>query len=182
MVKWLGEAGFDIGDGLGWDPDADAGMERSLEDAPCYVVKNPWLFIAAAEDRLPPELVDVLVLPMRDLDDAAASRVRVQRRALDKLGRSAELEWTAQTAGGVVYPVNTHDQARWLAEGFYRMLEWAVRHDVPTVFTHYPRIAVDENYAMCKAAEMVDAGTYMEWTDDLATEVREAHRRTAFPR
>lgn len=174
MVKWLGEAGFDIGTGLTWIPEVDAGMERTSFDVDCYVVKNPWMF--ALLDDIDPADVDVLVIPVRDLEAAADSRIRAERNSLE--GRRIQ-NWNASTAAGVVYPVNTQDAARWLAEGFYRLVQWAVHHDVPIVFVDFPRIVQDENYAVCKVAEMVDTGTYMNWTPDLAIDVRTAHRKVA---
>lgn len=174
MVRWLGAAGMDIGTGIGWIDEVDAGMERTSLHPDCYVVKNPWLF--SRLDEVDRNYFDVLVLPIRDLDAAAESRVRVERRMPDRE------DWGYATPAGVVYPITVHDSARWLAEGFYRLLQWAVAHDVPTVLLDFPRLVNDPTYAVQRVQEAVEAGTVMQWTPDLAAALTEAHRALARPR
>ena len=83
LVKYLTELGLDTA--LSRHPsatlyaDAEAGLETSIlhgdQARHPYVVKDPWLYQYADEILAHPRIrIDGLILPMRGLHDAAASR------------------------------------------------------------------------------------------------------------
>lgn len=146
LVRWLGACGLDTGfDDDSVNPLSRAGLERPLSDDPGlpYVVKDPWLHTYL--ERVDPKLVEVLVVPVRDLTDAAASRVRLERAAMPA-------GWDADTygriPGGLVYSLAVADQAAVLAVGFHRLIQWAVANDVALVLLDFERLVTDPPYAL----------------------------------
>lgn len=172
LVKWLDACGLDVGSGLAWHRKADAGLERNLLDAIAaggpYVVKDPWLWTYC--DRVDPAEIDVLVLPMRELQQAAWSRVKRQMDNGSTVG-----PFTASTPGGMIHELNTTDQARILAIGFYELLWWAQTNGVRTIFPLFPRIVNDPSYAL----DMFRRWLARHTDPDKAVD---AHRRIARPR
>ena len=157
---------------------ARAGHETRLSEGAGLprVVKDPWLFeyCDAVDPRAVP--VDVLVVPMRELEDAARSRIGNEREALRRAGVPGwrELRSHAPTPGGVVTSLEVADQARVLAVGFHRLMRWAARHDIPVVLLDYPRLVAD-------AGHVVDAlWPWIEPHADRATALA-AHARTVRP-
>jgi hypothetical protein len=160
LVRYLTELGLDTtlsrnGDRADWDAEANAGLENLLiagADLP-YVVKSPW--ISEYLDQILNEKqlkIDAFILPMRDLVEAATSRVVLERRAIhqhnpwmaDKLDRTWETY--GHTAGGLVYSLNPLDEARLLAVQFHQLVLKASEAGVPLVFPVFPRIATDWEY------------------------------------
>lgn len=143
LVQLLTALGLDTGytDG-NWGPDyhdhCEAGLEWDLEDAASpYIVKNPGLCralpAALARQRI---VIDCALIPIRRLDDAALSRIRVGGEG--------------RTPGGLAGTSDARDQKAWLAEGFHELVETLVAHDIPHVFLHFPRFASDAHYAFEK--------------------------------
>jgi hypothetical protein len=138
--------------------DANAGLEDLLtdENAP-YVVKSPWAYQwldhALESGNI---VVDHAIVPVRNLRDAAASRVITELQrinsapGLDELISSSGrvLEHFASTAGGVTYSLEPLDQERILAMGFARLVEVLVRRDVPTILLDFPRFTSDAAYLL----------------------------------
>jgi hypothetical protein len=178
LVRYLSALGMDTtlsrhGSAAGWDEHANAGLEQPPDalfgsDVP-YVVKSPWLYlvvdevIAKARDR-----IDGLIVPVRDLSEAAGSRVSIERSAieraqgvwLDRLDRPWDV-W-ATTPGGVVYSLNPADQARILAAGFHHLIERFVAADLPITFLHFPRIVLDPQYLFSKLQPFLPTATTRE--------------------
>jgi hypothetical protein len=161
LVRLLDALGFDThlsrrGGAGAWYDDANAGLEDSYsgtaaEQRP-YVLKSP--FLAQEIDAVlndPAIAVDAFIVPVRDLAEAASSRVitelvHVNRTipAIAELARSWEV-W-GQTPGGIVYSLNPIDQARLLAVDFYLVVQRIVAADVPIVLLEFPRFAQDPAY------------------------------------
>jgi hypothetical protein len=160
LVRYLTELGLDTtlsrnGDQADWDAEANAGLENLLiagADLP-YVVKSPW--ISEYVDQILNEKqlkIDAFIVPVRDLIEAATSRVVLERRAIhqhnpwmaDKLDRAWETY--GHTAGGLVYSLNPLDEARLLAVQFHQLVLKASEAGVPLVFPVFPRIATDWEY------------------------------------
>lgn len=148
LVHFLDACGLDtaVGDSE-WNERARAGGERVLDpDAELpYVVKDPWLWTYCQSLDLDRLSIDALLVPMRDLADAAASRVLQERVGL------AETPWVDRAVhggatGGVIYSLSIADQARILAVGFHDLLHWAVSNGIPTVLLDFPRIVEDREY------------------------------------
>lgn len=151
LVEWFRACTLDVGSfGEGdYHPAIRAGYERRLTATGLpYVVKDPWLHTYC--DDVDPALVEALVIPIRDLADAANARILIERDALSKTSAIS-----AYTAGGSFVMLETTDVARHLAVGFYRLVEWATMNQVRTVFVSFPRIVVDAEYCVDVLGEFV---------------------------
>jgi len=160
LVQLLGACGLDTGaDRLGLDfhPDANAGLEvlpNASGDLP-YVIKSPWSHLVL-EDAITRRgrTFDHLLIPMRNLEDAAESRVMQDLAAIHR-GGGADEAWPPDSTwdtwgvvpGGITYSLEPLDQARILAVALHRQLEVAVRYEVPIIFLDFPRMVEDEAYA-----------------------------------
>ncbi|HEY2134147.1 MAG TPA: hypothetical protein VGH36_14435 [Acetobacteraceae bacterium] len=160
LVRYLSALGLDTNltrhGEAGWHEQAQAG----LEDVPIpgqvanlpYVVKSPWLYEFIDEVLTSPDLVlDAVIMPVRDLSEAATSRSVQELRAMhESTPWMARLDRTWEswglTPGGVVYSVNPLDQARLLAVGFHKVVERLVKAEIPIVFLAFPRLATDADY------------------------------------
>ncbi len=186
LVRYLTELGLDTtlarnGDRAGWDAEANAGLENLLVSGNSlpYVVKSPW--ISEYVDQILNEKrfkIDAFIVPVRDLVEAATSRVVLEQRAIhqhnpwmaDRLDRT--LETYGHTAGGLVYSLNPLDQARLLAVQFHQLVLKASEVGVPLVFPVFPRIATDWEYLHRSLRPILPP----EITEDVA---RAAHARVA---
>lgn len=88
LVKYLTECGLEThlsrNPNFWWDENAEAGLENLPlpEDDSPYVIKSPWLFecVNALVQRKD-ITVDAVIMPVRDLVEAAASRSILELRA-----------------------------------------------------------------------------------------------------
>ena len=141
LVSILTKLGFDTGyrpDELLVDPVAHAGLEGDLRlgDAP-YIVKSPWICTYATELMARSDIViDCAFVPIRNLSETAESRRSVQRRR-----RTSE-----PVLGGLWRVDKPEDQETELATLFYGLIYELSRKDVPIVFIHFPRLALDASY------------------------------------
>jgi hypothetical protein len=150
LVRVLSRLGADTGftgDEKGkYVPTARAGFERNpLHPGAPRVVKNP-----ALSDTLGSLLdsgalvVEHVVIPMRDVDVAAASRLRVSQYGARR-----------GVAGGMV-GTRRASQQRWtLTDSLYQLVWACVRHDVPMTFLEFPRFAADAEYLHGQLAWLV---------------------------
>jgi hypothetical protein len=160
LVRYLTELGLDTtlarnGDRAEWDSEANAGLENPLfsgANLP-YVVKSPW--VSEYIDQILNEKqfkIDAFIVPMRDLVEAATSRVVLEQRAIhqhnpwmaDQLDRTWETY--GHTPGGLVYSLNPLDQGRLLAVQFHKLVLKVSEAGIPLVFPVFPRIATDWGY------------------------------------
>jgi hypothetical protein len=142
LVRLFGRVGLDIGTPTwGYYEGARAGLETDLlaPDAP-YVVKKPdltWQLRGLLEaGTVEPAWIEWLVVPLRDLSQAAASRVAVSVKA-----------GSVQAAGGVSLSRWPGRQQADLAKATYGLLETAALYEIPLVTLEYPRFARDSGYA-----------------------------------
>ena len=186
LVRYLTELGLDTtlarnGDRAGWDAEANAGLETLLvsgADLP-YVVKSPWIgeYIEQIlkEERFK---IDAVIAPVRDLVEAATSRVVLERRAIHQhnpwMAERLERTWETygHTPGGLVYSLDPLDQARLLAVQFHQLVLKVSEAGIPLVFPVFPRIAADWEY-LHKCLQPI---LPPEITQDMA---RAAHARVA---
>ncbi len=143
LVQLLTTLGLDTGYTMAnWRKDyhdhCAAGLEHDLADpAAPYIVKNPGLC-----DTLPavlarePIVIDHALIPIRRLDDATLSRVRVGGNG--------------RTPGGLAGTRDAGQQKAVLAERFHLLIETLTAHDIPHTFLHFPRFASDADYAYAK--------------------------------
>jgi hypothetical protein len=149
LMQLLTELGLDTGyTRETWSRDyfehCAAGMERDImaEDAP-YIVKNPNFcetlpgFLATGRF-----VIDQVLVPVRDLDDATRSRIRIGG------GDGA-------VPGGLLGTSDPSAQKAVLAEGFHRLMHTLAAHDIPHTLLHFPRLAVDADYAWAKLRFLV---------------------------
>ena len=165
LVRYLTELGLDThlsrhGEEGFWDEEAHAGLEtiplpETGSDLP-YVVKYPWLY-QCIDHILKNNAfrLDAVIVPVRDLNDAAASRVLVELQAMHRRApwmAEAEQTWEVwgSTTGGVTYSLNPLDQGRLLAVGFHHLIERLIQADVPIILLAFPRLVEDPSYLFRK--------------------------------
>jgi hypothetical protein len=152
-----------------WSDEANAGLEdipitAAFDDLP-YVIKTPFLSeIIDAVLRDPAIVIDAVIIPVRDLTQAAASRTVLELQTIHRfqpwmLNLEHTVETWGTTPGGVVYSLNPVDQGRLLAVGFHRLIERLTRADVPMLFLDFPRLATDSDYLFGKLRALLPAGS-----------------------
>lgn len=189
LVRYLTALGMDThlarnGHAAFWDPRAEAGLEDTLLAAPPgtapYVVKSPWLFehvdALLADGRF---ALDGVIIPVRRLADAAASRVAIEMQAQHAAqpglaGAGAAFTVFANTPGGAFQSLEPVDQARLLAVGFHHLLERLVETEIPVTLLAFPRVVTDAAYAFRTLREFLPPTV----TED---EALAAHARLADP-
>ncbi|MGZ4675032.1 MAG: hypothetical protein ACXV8Y_00715 [Acidimicrobiia bacterium] len=139
LVQILTDLGLDTG----FAPDAPiderarAGLERALDDphGP-RIVKNPTVIgrLRGLLDSGTVRLEHVIV-PMRDLDVAAASRVRATRYGTD-----------LSTWGGLVGTLRATRQREALALMHYELVAILADYEIPHSLLAFPRFATDWEY------------------------------------
>lgn len=169
LVRYLAKLGLDTqlsrtGADANWDDAANAGLETLLlpgaADLP-YVIKSPWTYQVIHQALAAGSLqFDAVIMPMRDLTEAAASRSIIEIQHLhDELPWMGDLEQTwehyGHTPGGIVYSLSPIDQARLLAVGFHQLLERLVRADIPIILLSFPRLIENADYLYQKLASLL---------------------------
>ena len=187
LVRYLDRLGLDThlgrnGDQAAWHEDANAGLEDSPilswnADLP-YVIKTPWLHQVIdhvlADATIAP---DAVIIPVRDLAEAAASRSVTEWHAMHRsvpwmteLDQSWE-QW-GQVPGGAIYSLNPIDQGRLLAVGFHHLVQRLIAADIPIIFLAFPRLAEDSDYLFDRLRPVLP--------DNIDRQAaRDAHRRIA---
>ena len=138
-----------------WDENANAGIENTLivgEDHP-YVVKSPFSYLFIRELLARPDIgLDGVLIPVRDLNEAAASRIILELRHRYEhnieLASQVEDTWRdwGPVPGGVTYSLEPLDQARILAHSLHRIIEALVDREIPVHFLKFPKFAHDIEY------------------------------------
>ena len=186
LVRFLTELGLEthvsrFGENP-WDEAAQAGLEdlpvmAGLENLP-YIFKTPWAYQFIEQMLADPAIAfDAVIIPMRDLVEAAASRAIVQLQAIH-----GQAPWMARmdstwenwgdTAGGAVFSLDPVDQSRLLAVGFHRLVNRLVQAEVPLIFVAFPRLVQDTEYLIGKLRPIIPASITLE-------QARQSHRRVA---
>ncbi len=153
LVEFLRDCGVEVGDTTAYSDRANAGLESSVLDADApYLTKDPWFYTYCNEIDLATRPIDVVIIPVRSLAESAESRL-VQERAnvLEHVApyRSLSNEYGV-ISGGSIYSLEPIDLQRILAVGFYQVIQWAVRHEVPVVLLDFPRLANDRDYLIAQ--------------------------------
>lgn len=158
LVRLLTELGLDTGFTAdnwrrSYDEHCQAGLEHALEDpsAP-YIVKNPSLCaeLPSLLARFPHLVIDHALIPIRELDAASRSRVRVG-------GAGGELP------GGLWLTDDPARQKAILAEGFHGLMHTLARHDIPHTLLEFPRFATDADYTHRRLAFLLGDVTHEEF-------------------
>lgn len=144
LIQLLTRLGADTGftpDNLPLHSTARAGLELDIrqDDAP-YVVKTPWLCDYIEEVLDSGDIViDRAIIPMRSIDAAAQSRIRVERLSTGDYA-------PGERPGGLWGTGREAEQERILLQKFYALLWPLVREGVPITFLAYPRLVLDPAY------------------------------------
>ena len=161
LVRYLTDLGLDTtlsrrGDTAFWDEEANAGLEEDLAAGDAsglpYVVKSPWLFESIELVLSRSDIVlDAVVVPVRDLVEAATSRAVLERQAVHQAApwmveANGSWETWGTTAGGLLYSLNPLDEGRLLAVGFHHLLERLTAAEVPVVLLAFSKFARDPKY------------------------------------
>jgi hypothetical protein len=165
LVQILTDLGLDTG----FTPDApiDARAAAGLElpatgKGSPRIVKSPhlsrWLAGLLDSGRLE---VDHVVIPIRDLDVAAASRVRLTRYGSD-----------LHTWGGLFGTTRATRQREALAMIEYELLYTIARHDLDHTLLEFPRFAQDWRYAYDKLGFLDPSVPPEQWRDAVTARVR----------
>ncbi|NJO36091.1 MAG: hypothetical protein HC869_26560 [Rhodospirillales bacterium] len=138
-----------------WDDNANAGIENVpiIGDDHPYVVKSPFSYQFINELLNRPDIkLDSVLIPVRNLDEAVASRIILELRHryehfTEFASQVAETwrDW-GTVPGGVTYSLEPLDQARILSVSLHRILEALVDREVPVHFLKFPKCTEDITY------------------------------------
>lgn len=143
LVNLLTRLGLDTGyqpDTIDFPLGSRSGLEMDIRDpkAP-YIVKSPFLCDLAEEVLASSVRIDHAIIPVRQFEAAAASRIHVQK--LTTGSPDGKSVW-----GGLWATDKAAEQADVLRFKFTNLIETLVRHDIPMTFLSYPRLVRDSDY------------------------------------
>jgi hypothetical protein len=122
-------------------------MERLLDDPKAaYIVKSTHLFLQL--DSLLETgryRIDHAFIPIRNIDDAAASRIRVH----GETPLESAFDHNA-VPGGLYHCYNSWGQRSALGRSFYRLMYTIAAFDIPHTLIDFPRLARDSRYLYTK--------------------------------
>ncbi len=144
LVELLTELGLDTGYSRGsrsrdYFEHCSAGLELDvLADGSPYIVKSP-AFCQTLPEHLAAGrfIVDHVLVPIRELEDAARSRIRVGGA-------------DGAVPGGLLGTSDPAAQRGVLAERFHTLMRTLAAHDIPHTLLDFPRFAMDPDYAWAK--------------------------------
>lgn len=120
------------------DKNANAGLERNLraKSALPYIVKDP-IMCNYVEDIVESKEIklDHVYVPMRKLEDAAKSRVKISEKSGFKPAK-----------GGMWKTGKPENQANVLATTLYGLLVGLSKMEVPVTYLHFPTIVQNPKY------------------------------------
>lgn len=167
LVRLLTELGLDTGftrDSWrkGFDEHSHAGLEHDITDpdAP-YIVKNPAL-CTELDTLLKAHCIEIdhAFIPIRELEAAALSRVRIGGA-------------NGNVPGGLWLTDDPKNQSAALANVFHGLVHTLVAHEIPFTFLHFPRFVQEPRYAYRQLAPLLEG---MKWETFL-----DAFKHTADP-
>lgn len=127
------------------DRNSRAGLEKWIEadDAP-YIIKSPHLCDTLGEvlAARPDIRIDTAIVPIRNLKDAADSRVFNARRM--------PFREPSRVMGGLFGTTNADEQEAVLTRKLYQLLLVLTEHDIPVLLLHHPRFLEDVRYLSAK--------------------------------
>ena len=165
LVQVLSDLGLDTG----FAPEAPvdervhAGLELPLDDPEGpRIVKSPTVIRRLGDLLESGRLrLDHVIIPMRDLEIAAASRVRNTRYGAD-----------LASPGGLLGTRSATRQAEALALLHFELMSVLARHDVAHTLLWFPRFATDWEYLASKLAFLDPTIPPERWRDALARRAR----------
>lgn len=147
LVRLLMKLGLDTGTWTDdeYFPDARAGLERHIFDlnAP-RIVKSPFLCEQVDAVLAAGVAIDHVIIPIRRLEDAAASRILVQQATPGQ-----------NVKGGLWETEVAERQIDVLRRKLTSLIEALVRHDIPMTLISFPRSATDAAYLYRKLSPLI---------------------------
>ncbi|PBB19528.1 hypothetical protein [Mesorhizobium sp. WSM4313] len=147
LVQLLTKLGLDTGTWTDdeYCPNARAGLERHIFDldAP-RIVKSPFLCEQVDAVLAAGVAIDHVIIPIRRLEDAAASRILVEQANPGENVKGGL--WETETAEG---------QVDVLRRKLTSLIEALVRHDIPMTLISFPRSATDASYLYRKLSPLI---------------------------
>jgi hypothetical protein len=165
LLQLLGDLGLDTG----FPPDAPiddrvhAGLEAPLDDPDGpWIVKSPTA-VRRLDDLLTRGVVALehVIVPMRDLDVAAASRVRNTQYGAD-----------LASPGGLLGTRRATHQREALALLQYELVWTLTRHEIPFTTLEFPRFAGDAGYLHRHLGFLAPDVPVERWREAVAARVR----------
>ncbi len=122
------------------------GMEHTTKLTPDmpYIVKSPFFCTQIDEIIANGLLIDFLIVPIRDLKDAASSRRKVFNETS-----------TPYSPGSLFGTTDPQKQEEYLTFCVYQLIFSATKHDIPLILLHFPRIATNWFYLYQKLLPMI---------------------------
>jgi len=163
LVQVLSRVGLDTGFAPEHpiDPVAHAGLERRLRTRPPHrIVKAPGIANEIEACLAAGIRIEHAIICCRDLFAAAESRRRVQGKR------------RGEVPGGLVMTEEGSEQEAYLAIGFFKLIYHLSAAEVPMTFLHYPRYALDVDYAEEKLAPIFPEVPREKWREALRAAVR----------
>ena len=154
LVQLLTRLGLDTGFKVNeldsqLDPIGRAGLESNIRDeSASYVVKSPNISNYIHEILLDPNIkLDLVIIPIRDIEEAAQSRVKVSRENLKQKGLFGRIFGSKRGhAGGMIKTSDPQKQQFILLKSLSHLLVECARHDQPIALLHYPKLMDDPGY------------------------------------
>lgn len=158
LVQLLTRLGLDTGfsveelDGK-LDAIGRAGLESNIRDEhAAYVVKSPNISNYIEEILENPQIkLDLVIIPVRDITEAANSRVKVSKDNLSNKGLFGQIFGSKRGhAGGMMKTSDPEKQQFVLLKSLSHLLVECAKHDQPIALIHYPRLMDDASYLYSK--------------------------------
>lgn len=127
------------------DHNSRAGLEKWIEaDGAPYIVKSPHLCdtLGATLASRPDIRIDAAIVPIRNLTDAAESRIFNARRM--------PFREPSRVMGGLFGTTNVDEQEAVLTRKLYQLLLVLTEYDIPVLLLHHPRFLEDARYLSAK--------------------------------
>ena len=148
LVQYFTRLGLDTGFSVEQaasdvDPIASAGLEFSdlSDEALPYIVKSPSLCETLGEALNKKSVrIKAAIIPIRELEQAALSRVRITEEAARQGFNGTE------HPGGLWGTANLEEQQSALARRFFDLIFTLTQYQVPIYFLFFPRFASDTDY------------------------------------
>ena len=126
-----------------------AGLESNIRDEQAaYIVKSPNISNYIEEILENPKIkLDLVIIPIRDIEEAAESRVKVSKDNLKQKGVFSQIFGSKRGhAGGMIKTSNAEKQQTILLKSLSHLLVQCAKHDQPISLIHYPRLMDDAPY------------------------------------
>ena len=137
--------------------DSDAGLERLFDDSKAaYIVKSAHILLELDSVLKSGRYkIDHAIIPIRRLDDAAASRMAVSAPT------PQEFEDSYKHAPADKFSCYyAHGQKNALGRSLYNLIHAVAAHDIPHTLIDFPRFAQDAPYLFGKLGPILSATDY----------------------